>query len=143
LGPDKAICLADFILIGLPTKKGGNMAAIPRVYMASKIIGEGIKNPQGEDLGKIEDIMLDLNTGRIGYAILSFGGFLGVGNKLFAIPWSILKTDPDEENFILDVPKEMLKNAPGFDKDSLPDPSDYTWQERVYAHYEVSPYWKR
>ncbi len=119
------------------------MAVTPRVFMASKIIGNGVRNPQNEDLGKIEDIMLDLNTGRIGYAVLSFGGFLGMGDKLFAIPWSILKIDPDGDKFILDVPKEMLKNAPGFDRDTLPDLKDYGWQERVYAHYEVAPYWKR
>lgn len=119
------------------------MRGQPRVFKATDIVGQGVRNPQNEDLGKIEDVMLDLNTGRIAYAVLSFGGFLGMGDKLFAIPWSILKQDPSDDRFVLDIPREMLKNAPGFNKDQWPDTSDLTWQERIYSHYEVSPYWTR
>ncbi len=117
------------------------MANNPRVLSAKTIIGDNVRNPQGEDLGKIEELMIDLDTGRIAYAVLSFGGFLGMGDKLFAIPWSILKLSASEHKFVLDVPKEMLEKAPGFDKNNWPDTGDRRWQEQIYSYYEVVPYW--
>ncbi|GAA5784645.1 PRC-barrel domain-containing protein [Chitiniphilus shinanonensis] len=74
-------------------------------------------NTAGDDLGEIKGIMLDVQRGRIAYAVLSFGGFLGVGNKLFAIPWQTLVLDTDRKRFVLDVSEERLKAASGFDKD--------------------------
>jgi len=117
------------------------MPGKPKVLSASTLIGDGVRNPQGEDLGKIEELMIDLDNGRIAYAVLSFGGIMGIGDKLFAIPWSILKLSPEERKFILDVPKDMLKKAPGFDKDNWPDTGDRRWQEQIYTYYEATPYW--
>ena len=91
---------------------------------ASTLIGDRVVNLKGEDLGKIEDFMLDPEQGRVGYAVLSFGGFLGMGDKLFAVPMQALKLAREEKRFILDVDKERLKNAPGFDKNHWPDMSD-------------------
>src|ERR1700757_1357706 len=87
----------------------------PEVMDAATLKGDSVVNSSGEDLGKIEAIMLDVTGGRGAYAVLSFGGFLGMGDKLFAIPWSALTLDAAEKRFILDVPKEQLKAAPGFD----------------------------
>ena len=114
----------------------------PEVMSASTLDGDKVVNAVGEDLGKIEDIMLDVGSGRIAYAVLSFGGFLGMGDKLFAVPWSALTLDTDDKCFVLDVPKERLEKAPGFDKDHWPSMADRTWASEVHAYYEVSPYWE-
>ncbi len=84
---------------------------------ADTLQGDSVVNRQGETLGEIQDIMIDVPSGKVGYAVLSFGGFLGINDKLFAIPWNALTLDADNEQFILDVPKERLDSAPGFDKD--------------------------
>jgi hypothetical protein len=73
--------------------------------------------------------------------VLSYGGMLGMGGKLFAVPWSALTVDQDEKCFILDVDKRTLETAPGFDKDNWPDMADNTWGEEIYKHYGRSPYW--
>ena len=108
---------------------------------AATLIGDAVVNARGDDLGKIEAIMLDVTSGRIAYAVLSFGGFLGMGSKLFAIPWSALTLDTDQKCFILDVPKERLDNAPGFDKDHWPQMADPTWASDLHSYYDVQPYW--
>jgi hypothetical protein len=115
--------------------------AYPRILSAGTVAGDRVRNLTGEDLGKIEDVMLDVGAGRIAYAVLSFGGFLGVGDKLFAIPWETLALDAENKCFILDVPKTQLESAPGFDKDNWPDMADRTWGAEVYAHYGHRPYW--
>lgn len=101
-----------------------------------------IHNPAGEDLGEIKDLVLEAETGRILYAVLSFGGFLGVGDKLFAIPWQALQFRPEEQQFILDAEKERLEDAPGFDKHNWPNMADRQWQRDVHAHFRVEPYWE-
>jgi len=113
----------------------------PEVMDAATLIGDSVVNDAGDDLGKIEAIMLDVTTGRIAYAVLSFGGFLGMGDKLFAIPWSALTLDTDQECFILHVPKERLENAPGFDKDHWPSMADPTWASDLHSYYNTTPYW--
>lgn len=111
------------------------------VLSAGSMIGDGVKNRQGEDLGHIKDIMIDTETGRVAYAVLSFGGFLGLGDKLFAIPWQALSIDTNEKKFILNVEKEVLENAQGFDPDNWPDMADRTWGQDIYSHYGYEPYW--
>jgi sporulation protein YlmC with PRC-barrel domain len=113
----------------------------PEVMDAATLKGDSVVNSSGEDLGNIEAIMLDVTGGRIAYAVLSFGGFLGMGNKLFAIPWSALTLDAAEKRFILDVSKEQLKAAPGFDKDHWPSMADNRWALEVHSYYSVRPYW--
>lgn len=111
------------------------------VLSASSLMDEDVKNAQGGDLGKIEDFMIDLNEGKIAYAVLSFGGFLDMGDKLFAIPWSALTIDADDHAFILNIDKETLENAPGFDKDHWPDMADRRWGEQTHSYYGHKPYW--
>ena len=113
----------------------------PATLSASTITGDPVVNPQGEDLGKIEDLVLDVDSGRVAYAVLSFGGFLGMGDKLFAMPWQSLQLDGDNHRFILDVAKDRLENAPGFDKDHWPNMADRTWGSSVYKYYGHQPYW--
>ena len=108
---------------------------------ASTLIGDPVVNRKGEDLGKIEDIMIDPENGRVGYAVLSFGGFMGMGDKLFAVPMQAMKLAREDKRFVLDVDKERLKNAPGFDKNKWPDMSDRTFGATVYSYYGAKPYW--
>jgi len=98
-------------------------------------------NPQGENLGKIEELMIDVDSGRIAYAILSFGGFLGLGNKLFAVPWSALDVHVQDRRYVLDVPRERLEQAPGFERESWPDMAHHEWGAGIYSYYGISPYW--
>lgn len=113
----------------------------PEVLSAGSINGTPVENASGEDLGKIEELMIDLKSGRVTYAVLSFGGFLGMGNKLFALPFEALRFDTVEEKVILDVDKEILQNAPGFDKDNWPDTTEHAWLVDVYDYYGYRPYW--
>jgi sporulation protein YlmC with PRC-barrel domain len=113
-----------------------------RTLSATTLIGDRVVNRKGEDLGKIEDLMIDPEQGRVGYAVLSFGGFLGMGDKLFAVPMQALQLSREDKQFILDVDKERLKNAPGFDKDNWPDMSDRTFGTTVYSYYNQEPYWQ-
>jgi sporulation protein YlmC with PRC-barrel domain len=112
-----------------------------RVLSASTLAGDRVRNAAGEDLGKIEEIMLDVPSGRVAYAVLSFGGFLGMGNKLFAVPWEALSLDQENHEFILNVGKDTLENAPGFDKDNWPDMANASWGEKIYNYYGKTPYW--
>jgi sporulation protein YlmC with PRC-barrel domain len=101
--------------------------------------GMKVKNTEGEDIGKIEDLVIELDNGHVSYAALSFGGVLGVGNKLFAIPFDALevKTGKDAKDtyFLLAVDKERLKDAPGFDKSHWPDLADRSWSKEVDEFY--------
>jgi sporulation protein YlmC with PRC-barrel domain len=111
-------------------------------HRASKIVGAEVENPQGEDLGKIEDLVLDPQDGRVAYAVLSFGGFLGLGEKYFAVPWKALQAKAGEDDtLILNVDKEKLQNAPGFDRNTWPDMTSRQWGEEIHAYYGVQPYW--
>ncbi len=102
---------------------------------ASDLKGDKVKNKANEDLGKIEEIMIQLDSGRIGYAVLSFGGFLGMGNKLFAVPWHAMSFDSGKREYILNMPKSELKNAPGFDKNNWPDTENPDWDKEVQGFY--------
>lgn len=113
----------------------------PQVLSASSITDDKVVNDAGEHLGNIQDLMIDLESGRIAYVVLSFGGLLGVGNKLFAIPWEVFKISFHDKKFVLDVPKEKLKEAPGFDKNNWPDSADWRWLEDVYRYYGCTPFW--
>jgi sporulation protein YlmC with PRC-barrel domain len=117
-------------------------AKTPRVLSSSTICSDHVKNTAGEDLGKIEDLMVDLDSGRIAYAVVSFGGFLKMGNKLFAVPWQALQVDTANKQFILNVDKRVLENAPGFDKDNWPNMADPTFGAAIYKHYGYKPYWQ-
>ena len=109
---------------------------------ASSIIGTNVVNPKGDSLGDIKEIVIDPRTGRVAYAVVSFGGFLGMGEKLFAIPFSAVKYNVTKNDYVLDVSQERLKAAPGFDSDHWPSMADEKWNRDVYKYYERSPYWE-
>jgi sporulation protein YlmC with PRC-barrel domain len=117
------------------------------LHRGSKLIGADVENPQGEDLGDIKDLVFD-SQGRVMYAVLAFGGFLGMGEKYFAVPWAALKPEigqkpGDRERYVLNMDKERLQNAPGFDKNNWPNMADRSWAEQIHAFYSVPPYWEQ
>jgi sporulation protein YlmC with PRC-barrel domain len=111
----------------------------PSLMGADTLIGENVVNASEEDLGEIKEIMLDMQTGQVAYAVLAFGGFLGMGEKLFAVPWQALHLDTVNKRFVLGVEKDRLKSAPGFDKDAWPDMADTTWAGDVHDFYGTDP----
>jgi sporulation protein YlmC with PRC-barrel domain len=110
-------------------------ATRPVVLSAGTLSGNEVCNKKDESLGTVQDIMLDTDSGRIRYAVMSAGGFLGMGDRLFAVPWSALKLDTQNKRFILDVDAERVKAAPGFDKDHWPDMADEAWATDLHAYY--------
>lgn len=109
---------------------------------ASSIIGTDVVNPRGDNLGDIKEVVVDPHTGKVAYAVVSFGGFLGMGKKLFAIPFSAFEYDVTKNEYVLDISKEKLEAAPGFDSDHWPLMSDEKWNRDVYKYYGRSPYWE-
>ena len=107
----------------------------PALMGADTLIGDNVVNGKEEKLGDIKEIMLDMQTGQVAYAVLAFGGFLGMGEKLFAVPWQALHLDTAHHRFVLNVDKDRLKNAPGFDKDAWPDMSDVNWASGIHSFY--------
>lgn len=115
-----------------------------RMSRGSQLIGADVENTQGEDLGDITDIVVNRADGSVVYAVLSAGGFLGIGEKYFAIPMEAFKSAADDEDkLILDIDKERLTNAPGFDKSYWPDMADEKWGAQIHAYYGISPYWEQ
>lgn len=112
----------------------------PELMGADTLIGNDVYNLKDEDLGDIKEIMLDMRTGRVSYAVLSFGGFLGMGEKLFAVPWNALTLDTENKRFTLNVEKDRLENAPGFDQDSWPNMADSSWAKSIHDYYGTKPY---
>jgi sporulation protein YlmC with PRC-barrel domain len=121
----------------------GDEANIPVERLtATSIIGDPVENPNGEKLGTIDNLMVNINNGRIEYAVIDFDSFIGIGGKLFAIPFNEMKVDADRKVFIINRNKEYLKNSPGFDKDHWPDTNDHAiYFDNVATYYRapVSP----
>ena len=113
-----------------------------KALRASDIIGAPVRNFQDEDLGKIEDFVVDGESGRLGYAVLSFGGILGIGDKLFAVPFQSLVWDEERAEFRIQAHKDRLKNAPGFDSQDWPKMGDRKWGSTIHQYYGVKPYWE-
>lgn len=107
----------------------------PELMGANTLIGNEVYNSRSEDLGTIKEIMLDMRTGKVDYAVLSFGGILGFGQKLFAVPWDALTLDTLHQRFVLDVERERLSAAPGFDVDHWPNMADPAWAQDIRAYY--------
>ncbi len=115
--------------------KGHGDGPGPEVMGASTLIGNDVYNQQEENLGNIKEIMLDMRSGSVCYAVLSYGGFLGMGEKLFAVPWRALTLDTENKRFMLNVEADRLKNAPGFDNDQWPNMADVSWAQSIHSYY--------
>lgn len=113
----------------------------PEVMAASTLESTKVYSADDEHVGEIKEIMLDVPHGRIAYAVLTTGGFLGIGDTLHAIPWSALLMDTDAKCFRIGLTAERIKAAPGFDKDQWPSMADPQWGATVHSYYERDPYW--
>jgi sporulation protein YlmC with PRC-barrel domain len=109
----------------------------PALMGADTLLGNDVYNSSDESLGTIKEFMIDMQTGKISYAVLSFGGFMGMGDRLFAVPWQALRLDTQNKRFLLNASKEKLKNAPGFDKEHWPSMADSSWASEVHTFYGV------
>jgi sporulation protein YlmC with PRC-barrel domain len=114
----------------------------PDVMAASTLDSDRVLSSDGEEVGKVKDIMLDVESGRIAYMVMSSGGFLGIGDKLLAVPWNALTLDADRKCFVVGLSSERVKNAPGFDKGHWPSMADRTWASSVHQYYGREPYWR-
>ncbi len=112
-----------------------------RIQKASDLIGKPVENTRGERLGEVQDLAIDPDRGRVVYGVLSFGGFLGMGEKWFAIPTGALTLPDHAKHFVLGVEKDRLKTATGFDKDRWPKMGDATWGKGIHEFYGQRPYW--
>lgn len=114
----------------------------PRLMTSSTLTGDTVVNRDNETLGTISDIMLDVRRGRVAYAVMASGGFMGVGERLFALPWAALELDVERQCFVLDVDRAALDKAPGFDRAHWPSEADLQWQQSVHRYYGTRPYWE-
>lgn len=107
----------------------------PTIVSVSALSNEAVKNLQDEDLGHIKDVMIDTETAQVAFYVLSFGGVMGMGDKLFAIPPNAIKFDNKREQVVLNIDKERLKEAPGFDKDHWPNMASPSFREEIQSYY--------
>jgi PRC-barrel domain len=102
-----------------------------------------VKSPQGEDLGKIEEVMIDTELGRVAYAVLSFGGFWGLGDKWAPVPWDAVALQPDQKVLLLQIEQEKIPKAPNFEPTPLPDLANRSWGAVIHTYYGYPPYWEK
>lgn len=114
---------------------------VKRLIPATRMELYDVVNPEGEDLGQVQNFMVDPETGRIAFMVVAFGGFLGLTDKWIAIPMEVLRWDIDSDYFVMDVPRETLERAPGLYKGEWPDEVDLSWMEEVYTCFGCQPYW--
>ncbi len=119
---------------GMYVDKGGKGPG-PELMGADTLIGDHVHNMKNEHLGEIKEIMIDMRSGKIAYAVMSSGGVLSIGEKLFAVPWEALKLDTENKQFRLDIDKERIENAPGFDTDHWPDMASAQWHNQIHSYY--------
>jgi sporulation protein YlmC with PRC-barrel domain len=115
--------------------------SIHNVLAVSALRGSRVHNFAGEVLGKVDEFVVDLDSGRISYVVLSLGGFLRFGDRLFPVPWQLFSTRPESHEFFLDMDKQMLLDAPSFERSRWPDMEDAAWTSNIHAHYAQKPYW--
>jgi sporulation protein YlmC with PRC-barrel domain len=121
-----------------PGHDGKVMAAT--AFPTGKLKGLHVRNPKGETIGSVDDLVINVAEGKVNYVAMSVGGVLGIGDKLFAVPFREMKFNhgKDEMFFVLDVSKEKLEKAPGFDKNNWPDFADPKWRDQIDKYYRKS-----
>jgi len=122
------------------TMSAASLAANPLIAGA-RVAGTDVYNTAGDHLGSIYDVMLDKATGKVAYAIMSFGGFLGLGEKYHPIPWSMLDYDVEKGGYVVPLTREKLEAAPMYGADGEPDWHDKEYGKRVHDYYGTMPYW--
>jgi PRC-barrel domain len=108
---------------------------------SDKVEGTAVYRSNGDRVGQIERIMIDKLSGKVAYAVMSFGGFMGIGEDYYPLPWSLLTYNPNLEGYEVNVGEEQLKGAPKYSKFDSWDWSDRARNEKVYDYYGVAPFW--
>lgn len=108
---------------------------------ASRVIGTAVYNTAGDHIGDIEDVMLEKMSNGIMFAVIGFGGFLGIGEKYHALPWSTLDYDEDKGGYVVPFTKEQLEAAPSYSIDDLASGNGTAARDASYEYYKVDPYW--
>lgn len=111
------------------------------VLSSSTLSGDDVVNRDGNKLGSLKEIMIDFDRGEVAYGVVSRGGFAGVGEKLFAVPWELFSLDTEAHELILDIAEDVLDNSPGFDADNWPSFGDFEWRTDVHEYYGLDPQW--
>ncbi len=111
-----------------------------RLISAGKVEGTAVYNRSGERLGTVEDVMLDKVSGKVAFAVMSFGGFLGIGEKYHPLPWSTLTYDLQQGGYVVDMTRGQLEAAPSYGLNENVDLNDDVYGRRVYDYYKA-PYW--
>lgn len=124
--------------LGMYANKGGKKGPGPELMGAKTLTGDHVHNLQNEHLGEIKEFLLEMSTGKVAYAVMSSGGVLSLGEKLFAVPWEALTLDTANKRFTMNVSKERIENAPGFDTDDWPDMADQQWASQLHSYYGTS-----
>lgn len=106
---------------------------------ANKVNGTNIYNPEGDHLGAVDEIMIDKLSGKVAYAVATFGGFFGLGQSRYALPWSVLKYDTGRGGYIVDIDADKLKKAPRYEDEA--ELSDRQWGTQLHDYYGIPPYW--
>ena len=123
------------------TTTGTGSVATDRLIASNRVEGTAVYNRQGERLGEVYNFMVDKYSGQVAYAVMSFGGFLGIGESYHPLPWKVLDYDKRMGGYVVDLDKDKLRAAPSFSRDQTPDWSDRDWGTRVHDYYGVRPYW--
>ena len=119
------------------TRDGG-----PRRLIASdRVVGTEVRRPDGSKVGRIERLMLDKTSGRVAYAVMSFGGFLGLGEDYYTLPWGTLRFDPEIDAYVIDITEEQLRAAPDRSPEGGNPADEREWEEHVHRYYNAAPYW--
>jgi sporulation protein YlmC with PRC-barrel domain len=112
-----------------------------RLIAAKKVQGTAVYNVALEKLGSVEDVMIDKSTGRIAYAVLSFGGFLGIGDRFFPLPWEKLSYNTEVGGYVVDIDRDVLEGAPSYTDEATASWHDEAWNRDVHAYYGSEPFW--
>lgn len=120
----------------MPTASGHTTA-----ILASRVIGTNVYNMQGEKMGEVEDVVLDKTSNNIMFAVVGFGGFLGIGEKYHPIPWSTLDYEKNESGYVVNMTKEQLENAPADSLEALTKDDGTAFRDVSYDYYKAPRYW--
>jgi hypothetical protein len=109
---------------------------------SDKVEGTAVYNRAGEKLGSIHTLMIDKRSGKVAYAVMSFGGFLGIGDRYHPLPWSVLDYETSQGGYVVDLDRSKLEGAPTYGTSETPNWGDRRWGQQVHDYYGTRPYWE-
>jgi sporulation protein YlmC with PRC-barrel domain len=125
----------------MATEQTVNKDETSDLISSEKVEGTAVMNRKGEKIGSIENVMIEKRSGKVAYAVMSFGGFLGIGERYHPVPWNALTYDTNLGGYVMDADKSRLEGAPSYSSAENPDWTDREWGRRVHDYYGTRPYW--